>query len=900
MTNLEGQCPGAFDCMQAEVLCSIGALNGFTCNNPTTTNTQFPFANLCHGTGVPTNLNYWGFIGSGGPLSLSFSFDPASCEFHKGIQAGVFEGLCGGVVWDCNADCTSSNFSLTGITTACQVYYLWVDGCEHDVCLYTMSAVGNQGHTLNPTPPPVIETGGGDCIGEYAEFCISSFTSGCYTKIDWTIDGVPVSNQDCFEYLIQSEKPLEVCYTVTTGLNSICNQASSCQTFIPKVDIRVGPLRLLCPRNETYYWHGMPIISDCVNPPCTARINVPGGCFIDSIVPFRFIPPEIQIGSKITVPLDQQPYFWHGMPITSSCITPPCTARVESINGCIVDSVRQIELLRLPDSMVAIIGNVNFDINNNCQINPVEPPIKDMIVMVEGQKGNFQTLTDSNGEFQLVLPLDEYIVNVFDPIEEIYSCPLNQIINANRENVIHKLDFNKPDSMCFPVRMKILPLTGRNRYRCDRYTRTFELEISNLSLDTIKNEAIILQIDNLMKLTNASVQHLKVSDQEIIVNLPNLSPREILDIKIQFEPNCSLQDETETVCLTASFENDYICMGNELNAQFCSVIRNSRDPNDLTVMPFGILDKRYITRDQLLKGLIRYHNTGTDTAYDIFVDLNFDVLQFEMSTFKILSSSVSEIAAEIMDSGVRFTMNNIRLPHNSVDSIRSHGFIEYEIFPFNGLNDWEEIDQQAFIYFDHNPPVPTNVERHTIEGPYFFAFDTIDLCENDIFMNYVITMDTTIMDTLFLPGPDSLLTYEIRVSPEYYFTVDTQILAGDFLHGNRIERDTVIQVDLSTNFGCDSVVVYIIDAIPTLVRDHANDIIVFPNPTASQFITIANCPEKCNSISLINFQGRRTNLPFSGSQNCTVDLSQMESGVYIIQLVGDSGVIHSGKVSITP
>ena len=100
----DAQCPGSFTCEGAGVICSIGDLNGFTCNNPVMPNVTFPFPNLCFGVGVPHNLNWWAFVGCGGPLTLRWNFNPANCETGQGIQAGVFTANCdGSSVWDCNA-----------------------------------------------------------------------------------------------------------------------------------------------------------------------------------------------------------------------------------------------------------------------------------------------------------------------------------------------------------------------------------------------------------------------------------------------------------------------------------------------------------------------------------------------------------------------------------------------------------------------------------------------------------------------------------------------------------------------------------------------------------------------------------------------------------------------------
>ena len=158
LIETNAQCPGSLECSGSQVFCAISTLNGFQCSNPDMPNTGFPLGSLCRGTGAPHNLNWWAFVGAGGPLNLTFNFDINHCVDGMGIQAGVFEGDCAGSrIWDCNAGCNVSTFTLSGVTVACEIYYVWVDGCNGDVCSYTMSVSGNgqPPRMQRPIPPPV-------------------------------------------------------------------------------------------------------------------------------------------------------------------------------------------------------------------------------------------------------------------------------------------------------------------------------------------------------------------------------------------------------------------------------------------------------------------------------------------------------------------------------------------------------------------------------------------------------------------------------------------------------------------------------------------------------------------------------------------------------------------------
>jgi len=351
----KSQCPGSLTCEGAVVLCQISQLNGFTCRNPDIPNSGFPLGSLCFGAGAPHNLNWWAFVGAGGPLTLTFNLDVALCRDMQGIQAGVFEGNCLGTsIFACNAACNTNTFSLTGDTRACEIYYVWVDGCNSDVCQYTMTVAGNSSRpgltkpmprpTVNPNPP---------CLCGTAEVCFPGYSSGCEPTTTWTVDGVPtgVQGDDCIEVEFETMSRKIICVTATIGNpndpTSICDQDMICIDVAPNPPpTEVGPLRRLCARNTPYIWHDMPITMSCINPPCSARVQRADGCCVDSLVPFQILPPEVRIGLPKIICFEDQPYSWHGTIIGTSCINPPCTTRIEGPDDCLIDSIRSFTLLR--------------------------------------------------------------------------------------------------------------------------------------------------------------------------------------------------------------------------------------------------------------------------------------------------------------------------------------------------------------------------------------------------------------------------------------------------------------------------------------------------------------------------------------------------------------------------
>ena len=274
-------------------------------------NPNFPMADLCFGSGTPTNLQWWAFVGQGGPVFITFNFDIGNCSLGEGIAAGVFEGSCdGNAIWDCNADCNSSNFSLSGTTVACEAYYIWVDGCNRDICTFTMSVSGSTGAPTLPVLPP-LTTRDRVCPCNMFEVCAPDLGE-CDPTVEWTVDGVIQGRGDCVLVNVpethQPGQRITVCYSATIGNpdnpNAICDQATRCDNFVVEpIEWEIGRCVVACLEDQPVFWQGIPILSSCISPPCSVRLQGPDGCCIDSVKQFILLPPP-GIGAKDTMLCD--------------------------------------------------------------------------------------------------------------------------------------------------------------------------------------------------------------------------------------------------------------------------------------------------------------------------------------------------------------------------------------------------------------------------------------------------------------------------------------------------------------------------------------------------------------------------------------------------------------------
>jgi uncharacterized repeat protein (TIGR01451 family) len=144
------------------------------------------------------------------------------------------------------------------------------------------------------------------------------------------------------------------------------------------------------------------------------------------------------------------------------------------------------------------------------------------------------------------------------------------------------------------------------------------------------------------------------------------------------------------------------------------------DPNDKQVYPQGTGEEGYILADQDLLYTIRFQNTGTAPAVNVYILDEIDT-DLQLGSLEVLESS-HPMFTEVLDNNtVKFRFDNIMLPDSTNNEPESHGFVTYRISMQPGLQPGEEITNTAGIYFDFNAPIITNTVLNTIAFPVGIA-----------------------------------------------------------------------------------------------------------------------------------------------------------------------------------
>ncbi len=275
---------------------------------------------------------------------------------------------------------------------------------------------------------------------------------------------------------------------------------------------------------------------------------------------------------------------------------------------------------------------------------------------------------------------------------------------------------------------------------------------------------------------------------------------------------------------------------------YCGMVRGSFDPNDKQGFPLGINDTHDILPNQDLEYLIRFQNTGTDTAFTVVIR---DTLDKNLNIFSIEDGASSHSAVFKMYGPriLEWTFNNILLPDSTTDLKGSNGFVSFKVSQVNDLAKGTEIKNKAAIYFDYNEPVITNQTVHTINP-----------CINTLNMR---TIEVDAVDSYFAPDGDTYTT------------------------------SGIISYTIPAPMGCDSIININLRVAntPTAIKgEKTSDIIAFPNPFIKSFNIRFNDGEDNHTISIYDLKGKKIYQETTKMESTIISLGSISSGIYLLEI----------------
>ncbi|MDD5569955.1 MAG: T9SS type A sorting domain-containing protein [Bacteroidales bacterium] len=369
--------------------------------------------------------------------------------------------------------------------------------------------------------------------------------------------------------------------------------------------------------------------------------------------------------------------------------------------GCSTDTIRV--KVHVNENCIHA-GIVYNDANNNGIRDVGEVGIPNIIL--KGMPGPVYASSDKDGKYFTHNDGNTYTYSIPNPPKYCTILPLTQIVtNLNDTTNDFGLHFGNINDLR-------VSLTAGNRAR-PGFDVYYYINYENMGTSILYGYVQLVH-DNHLTFTSSTPVHSYNSNDTVKWNFTNLIPGESRSIfaKLLMSSSVPLGDTLNSVVKIYPIDSDTFPPDNVDTLH--QIVTGSFDPNDKQVS-FASLTPQEVQNEPYITYVIRFQNTGTDTAFTVVVKDTLDN-NLNISTLETVAASHNYLFGLKSNNVAEWRFNNILLPDSNVNQAGSNGFIKYRIKPLNNLVNGNTIKNDAYIYFDFNLPVVTNTVNTAIQN----------------------------------------------------------------------------------------------------------------------------------------------------------------------------------------
>ena len=350
---------------------------------------------------------------------------------------------------------------------------------------------------------------------------------------------------------------------------------------------------------------------------------------------------------------------------------------------------------------------------------------------------------------------------------------------------------------------------------------------------------------------------------------------------------------------------------------YCGIVTGSYDPNDKTGYPLGVGEDHLIEPNRKMEYVIRFQNTGTDTAFTVKI---LDTLDTDLDIFSVRSGASSHNYSFRMHGPrvLEWTFYDIQLPDSTTNEPASNGFVTFTAKQNKDLADGTEINNRVGIYFDYNDPIITNTTSHIVGRPIKTASwtETKDItdeaCEEYTYNSFkytqtgsyyqikegtptdtLVTLNLTIYNTEDLDlsvsqTGNTLTVAEVGATYQWFVCDDTNLPLGNEQSFTPTESGSyyviVTKNGCTDESSCQGITVLgTIDTSASLSMTR-----IYPNPNIGSF-TVAFGQQLNNAtINVTDVLGKTVYTTTISGDKHNIELTQAK-GIYFVNIQTEQG-----------
>jgi uncharacterized repeat protein (TIGR01451 family) len=429
------------------------------------------------------------------------------------------------------------------------------------------------------------------------------------------------------------------------------------------------------------------------------------------------------------------------------------------------------DCVEIDSALLDIEGYVYYDMNEN-GVKDVAEDGKYLTGIISDPAGIF-TVTGGGGHYySSVAALADGSYDIYPILDEhwaISSDSLTFTINVDDDyEQRDSLDFGiYPDTLFYDINKELIGSFPR----CND-TINYYLDVQNTG--TLLTSGLVhLTIDDSLYFVSADIVPDSIVGRDLYWSYEDLFFYEHHIITVQVGTPDGLEDTiSSSLTVTIDSAGVEVYTDTEILEQ---VITCAYDPNDKTPKPLGEGEFGYISpATEDIEYLIRFQNTGTDTAFNVVIKDQLDE-NLDWYSITLLSYSHDMTYEMDMDGEVSFIFDNIMLPDSGANYLGSQGYVKYRIDLKPDLPLETSIFNTAYIYFDLNPAVETNTTVNTLH------LDDVSI--DELTREQLLVYPNPFSESTTVYFGEDLTNYSIQIVD----LAGKQVYSNSQLSGNKLE-----------------------------------------------------------------------------------------------------------------
>lgn len=496
---------------------------------------------------------------------------------------------------------------------------------------------------------------------------------------------------------------------------------------------------------------------------------------------------------------------------------------MENGNVATYDSIYPISI---PLNSALVQGKITRGPGTNCSAGI---PMAGALMEFDGLYQNGYGSSDLLGNYTAIVPVSTINVNTFDvnalmtPAHYTWICPTQptSIALTTSGQIIDNFDFYFQQQAVTDISATL----GLNAHR-PGFNSTNYVTLENIGSMAANNVVVKVYVDPSTTYLNSTPPGVFQNDT-ITWTLPSLAGNswQNLYFQVNTPATVSLGTTIGYNVISSTGSSDANLLNNGEDDQI--VVVGSFDPNDKQVWDQNgdNADGPVSDTNNLFRYLIRFQNTGTDTAFNIRVQDEISSY-LDVSSLEVISASHPYMYSLTNGNEAEFLFPNIFLPDSNTNEPLSHGHIEFTIrrsatFTGSGFS----ISNRADIYFDYNYPVLTNTVNSLVCPPVDIDFNiTTNINQISIANNSTTNGGSVLWD--FGDGNTSNSFFPVTHS---YAAPGTYIVCFN------------VTTICSTSTQCDTIV---IGPFTGIEDGPLRSLSLYPNPNSGRFTVKAEFKEE--------------------------------------------------------